>query len=198
MLHFGPAEHAALIVLILAVVPTLACRSHLQAVGLMLLGLLLGAVGLDSVTGQLRLTMGFEQLIDGVATPIVAIGFLFVAEGLLGLFSPQLWLATYAWIVPAWRDATVPAMAAAMTRVAALLVVAAGCYFGFLYSGRMWDVGLVATLGIFGVVCKLLGWNRLVLVVGCFYSDALEQTIRQTMSLFYGTGRSSWHCRRRP
>jgi TctA family transporter len=186
LLNFGPPEHAATLVLILVTLCALACRSHLQAAGLILLGLLFGAVGLDSITGQLRLTMGLEQLYSGFATPLVATGLLVVAEGLIGLMSPSLWVATYGWIRPAWRNVRVPLAAAIVLRIVAVLAVAAGCYFGFLYGGRAWDVGTVLALGTFGMACKLLGWNRLVLVMGCFYSATLEQTVRQTIFMTQG------------
>jgi hypothetical protein len=146
LLNFGPPEHVATLVLILVTLCALACRSHLQAVGLVLLGLLLGAVGLDSITGQLRLTMGLEQLYSGLATPLVATGLLVVADGLIGLMSPSLWVATYGWIRPAWRNVRVPLAAAIVLRIVAVLAVAAGCYFGFLYGGRGWDVALFSHL----------------------------------------------------
>jgi hypothetical protein len=186
LLNFGPPEHAAAVVLILVTLCALACRSHLQAAGLILLGLLLGAVGLDSITGQLRLTMGLEHLSQGLYTPLVATGLLVVGECTVCLLSPSLWIATYAWIRPAWCDARVPVIVGLGMRMVAALGIAAACYFALWYSDREWNVPIVLAFGMFGVAGKLFGWNRLVLVLGCFYSDALEQTVRQTIFMTQG------------
>lgn len=186
LLHFGPPDHAAAVVLILVSVIALARWSRLRAIGMMLLGLLLATVGLDSITGQLRLTMGLEELYEGFASPLVAVSLIVAADGLICLFSPSLWLATYAWINPAWRDATLPVAATIVTRIVAALSTIAACYFALIYSGRIWDIGVVLGLGLFGIACKLFGWNRLVLIMACVYSGVLEQTIRQSMLMSQG------------
>ena len=49
----------------------------------MMIGFALGAVGLDSVTGQLRLTFGFTELLNGFDFLIAVIGLFGIGEILL-------------------------------------------------------------------------------------------------------------------
>src|SRR5262249_28912102 len=65
LVRFGPAEHAAAIILLLTIAATLARMSQLRACGMALLGLLLATVGSDLETGVPRLTLGLEALSDG-------------------------------------------------------------------------------------------------------------------------------------
>lgn len=182
LLKFGPPEHAAFITLMLVIAVALARRSRHRAVGMTLLGLLLSAVGIDAITGQLRLTMGLEPLFDGFATPLVLFGLIVVGDGLICLVSPSLWLATYAWLRTPSQPA-LPMVVSIAARIAAALAITAACYFAFALNGRTSDIALLLLIGLFGVLCKLFGWNRLVLILGCMYGDALEQSFRQTMLL---------------
>jgi hypothetical protein len=143
LLSFGPPEHAAAIILVLVTVVALARRSRLQAAGLMLLGFLLAAAGLDTITGQLRLTMGMEELVDGFPSPLVFLGLIVLGDGLICLMSPPLWRATYSWIEPRWQQAAMPTLAAIALRAAATLAIAACCHFAYIYTARTWEVGLV-------------------------------------------------------
>jgi TctA family transporter len=192
LLLFGPAEYTALVVLGLAIAVALVRRSRIQAAGLALLGLLLATVGLDPATGALRLTFGLEQLLDGIASPIVCLGLFVVADGAVCLISPSLWLATYARLVDGWAAPRVPTIAAICLRVVAVLAIAAACYLAFEFNASTWDVGLLLLFGAFGLACKLLGWNRLVLLLAFVYSDLLEQSIRQSMLLSNGDPTILW------
>ena len=186
LLLFGPPEYTALVVLGLAIAVALVRRSRIQAAGMALLGLLLATVGLDPATGALRLTFGLEQLLGGIATPIVCLGLFVVADGAVCLISPSLWLATYARLVAGWTAPRVPTIAAICLRVVAVLAIAAACYLAFEFNASTWDVGLLLLFGGFGLACKLLGWNRLVLLLAFAYSDLLEQGIRQTVLMSNG------------
>jgi Tripartite tricarboxylate transporter TctA family len=183
---FAPQEHAALLVLALSIAIALAPLSRLRAAGMVLLGLLLPIVGLDQVTGQLRLTMGLEQLLPGFDFLVVAPGLILVAECLVCLFSPALLLATYTRRVAGWRDPAVSMIAAIGMRVVAVLVIAASCYLAFRVMERIWDIGLLWLFGAIGVACKVFGWNRLVLLLGFSCSVLLEQTTMQTMLVLGG------------
>ena len=50
----------------------------------------------------------------------------------------------------------------------------------------MVDISLVLLIGLFGVACKVFGWNRLVLIVAFSRSDLLENSIRQSMLMSGG------------
>ena len=79
-LKFGPPEYFALIFCGLSVLIYLASASVLKAVIMSLVGLFLGLVGTDFVTGDLRFTFGTIVLMDGVGMVPVVMGLFGVAE----------------------------------------------------------------------------------------------------------------------
>jgi putative tricarboxylic transport membrane protein len=81
-LSFGPAEYFALMVLAFVMVTTVLGRSSLAGWMSLLLGLTLGSIGIDSLSGQSRLTFGIPYLLDGIDPVIVAIGLFAVGETL--------------------------------------------------------------------------------------------------------------------
>lgn len=74
---FGPAEYFSLMTLGLVGAIVLASGSLLNAIGMVLLGLMLGLVGTDVSSGITRFAFNFPELIDGV-------GFIAVAMGIFG------------------------------------------------------------------------------------------------------------------
>jgi TctA family transporter len=79
-LSFGPAEYFSLMVLGLVASVVLAHGSLLKAIGMILLGLLLGLVGSDVNTGTPRYTFDLPQLADGINFVIVAMGMFAIGE----------------------------------------------------------------------------------------------------------------------
>jgi putative tricarboxylic transport membrane protein len=79
-LKFGPAEFFSLIVLGLLAAIVLSRGSLLHAIGMVVLGLLLGLVGADVNTGVQRFTFGIPQLADGIGFVVVAMGMFGIAE----------------------------------------------------------------------------------------------------------------------
>jgi TctA family transporter len=79
-LKFGPAEYFSLMVLGLVASVVLASGSLLNAVGMVLLGLLLGLIGTDVNSGVARYTFDTPQLADGVNFVIVAMGMFGIGE----------------------------------------------------------------------------------------------------------------------
>jgi putative tricarboxylic transport membrane protein len=77
---FGPAEYFSLMVLGLAGAVVLAHGSLLKAVGMVLLGLILGLVGTDVNSGAQRYTFGIPELGDGIGFVIIAMGVFGFAE----------------------------------------------------------------------------------------------------------------------
>jgi len=71
---FGPAEYFSLMVLGLLAAVVLARGSLLKAIGMIILGLLLGIVGADVNTGLFRFTFGLPELQDGIDFVVVAMG----------------------------------------------------------------------------------------------------------------------------
>jgi len=77
-LKFGPADYFSLMVLGLVTSVVLAHGSLLHAVGMVVLGLLLGLIGTDVNSGMARYTFDLPPLFDGI-------GFVVVAMGMFGL-----------------------------------------------------------------------------------------------------------------
>src|SRR2546428_521166 len=73
-LGFGPHENAALMVLGLTTLTRLAGKSVLKALLMAAFGLLLGTVGIDSMSGTPRFTFGSGALLNGFDFAVVAIG----------------------------------------------------------------------------------------------------------------------------
>jgi TctA family transporter len=79
-LKFGPAEYFSLMVLGLVASVVLASGSLLNAIGMVVLGLLLGLVGTDVNSGAARYTFDLPQLADGVNFVIIAMGMFGIGE----------------------------------------------------------------------------------------------------------------------
>jgi TctA family transporter len=190
LLRLGPPEIANLVILSIAVALALARLSRVRAAAMALLGLMLSAVGMDAITGELRLTLGVRELVNGIA-PVVSLGLVIVADAALCLASPSLFVASYGRIVAGWRDREIPRIAAIGMRVAAALALAWACDAAYDYSryrldAGPWEVVELIVLGALGVACKLLGWNRFALVLAFAYGTQLEESIRQSMLIAAG------------
>jgi TctA family transporter len=79
-LKFGPAEYFSLMVLGLVASIVLATGSIVHALGMIVLGLLLGLIGTDVNSGAQRYTFGMPELADGIGFVIVAMGMFGVGE----------------------------------------------------------------------------------------------------------------------
>jgi hypothetical protein len=186
MLHLGPSDLAAMMVCALSIAVALARVSRLRAVAMVLVGLLLASVGTDIATGEARFTMGLSQLADGISSTVLALGVLVAADGLLCLASPAAYVQSYARWVAGWFDRRLSTSAAIGLRVAGAMAVAAACYTAFALNNALWDVCVLLVLGAFGVVCKLIGANRLVLVMAFDYGLLIEENIRRALLISRG------------
>ena len=88
-LRFGPAEYFSLMVLGLIGAVVLAHGSLVKAIGMIVLGLLLGIVGTDVNSGVERFTFGIPELSDGIGVVVVAMGLFGFAEIILNLESTE-------------------------------------------------------------------------------------------------------------
>ncbi|MEZ0167289.1 tripartite tricarboxylate transporter permease [Microvirga sp. TS319] len=71
---FGPAEYFSLMTMGLVGAVSLASGPLLKAIGMIVLGLLLGLVGTDVASGVMRFTFGLPQLWEGVDFIVIAVG----------------------------------------------------------------------------------------------------------------------------
>ena len=79
-LEFGPAEYFALIVLAFSTISAVLGRSVVRGLISLFLGLAIGLVGIDTLTGQSRFTFGIPQLLNGIDVVTVAVGLFAVGE----------------------------------------------------------------------------------------------------------------------
>ena len=84
-LKFGPAEYFSLMVLGLIAAVVLASGSLIKAIGMIVLGLLLGIVGTDVNSGLQRYSLGIPELSDGIGFVTVAMGLFGFAEIIINL-----------------------------------------------------------------------------------------------------------------
>ncbi|MEY4978590.1 MAG: hypothetical protein RLZZ352_860 [Pseudomonadota bacterium] len=78
--RFHPADYVALMVLGIMGAVVLASGSLLKALGMVVLGLLLGTVGTDVHSGVQRFTWGIPELDDGIGFVVIAMGVFGYAE----------------------------------------------------------------------------------------------------------------------
>ncbi|MDQ3524215.1 MAG: tripartite tricarboxylate transporter permease [Chloroflexota bacterium] len=79
-LNFGPWEYFALMILAFTTVSTLLGSSMVRGMVSLFLGLAIGLVGIDALTGQPRYTFGNLHLLSGVDVVTVAVGLFAVGE----------------------------------------------------------------------------------------------------------------------
>ncbi len=84
-MKFGPAEYFSLMVLGLIGAVVLARGSLLKAVGMIVLGLLLGMVGMDVNSGVARYSLNVTELLDGINLVPLAMGLFAFSEILANL-----------------------------------------------------------------------------------------------------------------
>jgi len=83
--RFGPAEYFSLMALGLIGAVVIANRSVLKAIGMVIVGLILGLVGIDVNTGAQRFTYGVPELLDGIGFIAVAVGVFAITEIVINL-----------------------------------------------------------------------------------------------------------------
>jgi putative tricarboxylic transport membrane protein len=81
-LKFQAADYFALMVLALVSVTALLGRSLIRGLLSLFLGLFIGLIGIDELSGQARFTFGAPELLDGLDVVVVAIGLFAVGETL--------------------------------------------------------------------------------------------------------------------
>jgi putative tricarboxylic transport membrane protein len=81
-ISFQPADYFALMVLAFVSVTALVGRSLVRGMLSLFLGLFIGLIGIDRVSGQARFTLGIPQLLDGLDIVVVAVGLFAVGEAL--------------------------------------------------------------------------------------------------------------------
>jgi putative tricarboxylic transport membrane protein len=102
-LAFGPAELAALMIFAFVVLSNVTGGSLTKALMMVVVGLILGTIGLDPVTGDARFTFGTAYLLGAIEFVAVAIGVFGLGEILVNAAKPAAQLEARV-TVPRLRD----------------------------------------------------------------------------------------------
>jgi putative tricarboxylic transport membrane protein len=78
----GPPEYFMLMVLAFCTVSAVLGQSTVRGLTSLFLGLALGLVGIDQISGAARYTLGVPELMDGLEVVLIAVGLFAVAEAL--------------------------------------------------------------------------------------------------------------------
>ncbi len=118
-LKFGPAEYFAILVLAFTTVSAILGASMLRGFASLGLGMAVGLIGMDSISGIARYTFGIPELVDGIEVVLVAVGLFAVAEALYSVLYQKeeksgrnrmssLWMSGSDWkrSIPAWLRGT--------------------------------------------------------------------------------------------
>jgi putative tricarboxylic transport membrane protein len=89
--RFGPAEFFYVMVLGLVLLTYLASGSTLNALIMVAIGLILGTVGMDPMSGMPRFSFGSTSLLDGAGLVPVAMGLFGISEVLMNIGTTLTW-----------------------------------------------------------------------------------------------------------
>ena len=114
-LSFGPPEYFSLMVLGTTLVTYFSQGSMVKALMMALVGVLLGSVGVDSISGRYRFTFGIQTLMDGLGLVPVIMGLFGISEVLLNLEQmaqkPTIYAAPTGGLLPnreEWKRSAMP------------------------------------------------------------------------------------------
>ncbi len=113
-LRFGPPEYFALLLLGLLVLAYMSGGSMVKSLAMAMLGLLLGMVGIDQMSGYFRFAHGVVELGDGLGVVPIAVGLFGIAEVLATAgqkVPPKVLKPKLRELLPSrqeWRDSVMP------------------------------------------------------------------------------------------
>jgi putative tricarboxylic transport membrane protein len=113
-LRFGPPEYFALLLLGLLVLAYMSGGSMVKSLAMAVLGLLLGMIGIDQMSGYFRFSYGIVELGDGLGVVPIAVGLFGIAEVLATAgqeVPPQVIKPTLRELLPSrreWRESVMP------------------------------------------------------------------------------------------
>ena len=84
-LKFGPPEYFALFLMALIIVAAMGSGDAVAALMMMTLGVTIGTIGTDQITGNPRFALNIRELLDGVGIAPVAIGLFGISEVFLNV-----------------------------------------------------------------------------------------------------------------
>jgi putative tricarboxylic transport membrane protein len=132
-LAFGPAEYFAVYFLAFASFVGMGGAAPMKTFVAMAIGFAIAAIGIDTVSGSVRLTMGIDELVKGVSFVVAVMGLFGIGELLIAVeeeFSARAVSSRIDWreVLRALRD--LPRHSIALLRSAAI-----GCWMGITPGG---------------------------------------------------------------
>jgi len=113
-LKFGPADYFSLMILGLIAAVVLAHGSVIKAIGMIVLGLLIGLIGTDVNSGVARYSFNLPELIDGLGIGTIAMGMFGFSEIIRNLESGEgereVFTKSISGLLPNWQDIKQAAM----------------------------------------------------------------------------------------
>jgi TctA family transporter len=107
-LKFGPADYFSLMILGLIAAVVLAHGSVIKAIGMIVLGLLIGLIGTDVNSGVARYSFGLPELIDGLGIGTIAMGTFGFSEIIRNLETAEgereVFTKSIHGLLPNWQD----------------------------------------------------------------------------------------------
>lgn len=146
-LRFGPPEYFTLMVLGVTVLIYLAHGSMAKALIMAAIGIVLGLIGLDSISARPRFTFDQVQLLDGVGLVPVVMGLFGISEVLLNIeqvIRQEVFKTSLKGLLPTrkdWQDSAMP--------------IARGSILGFLLGILPGGGGVIASFLSYGIEKKV-------------------------------------------
>src|SRR5438045_2345225 len=206
-LEFGPAELFAVFVLSFARLLGLGAEAPLKSLAMLALGLLLAAVGFDTITGEQRLNFGFISLLSGISFVPVTIGLFGIGEILASAEEQGIGYVENLSARLGLRD-VVQALVELRKRLRLVLSNAViGFFFGVLpghgataasflgyglarqYSlnNSMLDVFITVVFGVIGYWLRKMKYPLAPLVVALVLGDSTERELRKALIAGHGS-----------
>ncbi len=136
-LKFGPPEYLSLMVLAMTVLIYLGRGSLSKSLMMAALGLFLGWVGMDVISGKMRFTFGIMELMDGIGLVPMLMGIFGIAEVLINLektLEKSIFKARIKGLLPSWQDWRV-----------SIGPILRGSFLGFFFGILPGSGGIVST-----------------------------------------------------
>lgn len=106
-LSFGPPEYASLMILGLVILSYLTQKSMIKALMMAGIGILIGTIGMDTLTGRIRFTFGIYELSGGVGLIPLVMGLFGISEVLLNVeksFNREVFVKKISHVYPTLQD----------------------------------------------------------------------------------------------
>ncbi|GHV51454.1 C4-dicarboxylate ABC transporter permease [Deltaproteobacteria bacterium] len=146
-LLFGPAEYFAVAVFGMTIISTLSSRAMLKGCIAGALGLLIGTIGMDPISGYPRFTMGFMEMQEGIS----------IIPALIGLFSASQVMILVEALAP---GESLHSMSALKTGKIWISLKELKELFGIMLRGSVigTTIGIIPAAG--GDIAAFLGYNE--------------------------------------